>query len=182
MFKPLQVPNFERKINSMYKAGITLNSGACVDLDASDTSAITGSYGYSSLSAGSVKLATIVVASPVQREFGYALTDVTPTGPSVLERILRLASSYLKIQQGLNLAVYIPTPGDVFATSEFVGNLAGDNALTGYINLADTTKLFAACECFNGRLRLVQGSNPVRAQYLGTTTQNGNLVAMFRAL
>jgi len=182
MFKPLQVPNFERKINSMYKAGLTLNSGAAVDFDSTDTSAITGSYGYSALSAGSVKLATINNVSAVQREFGYALTDVTPTGPSVIERILRLATSYLKIPQGMNLAVYLPAPGDVFATSEFVGNLVGDNSLTGYINVNSSASQFGACEVFQGRLRLVQGANPVRAQFLGQTTANGATLAMFRAL
>lgn len=186
MFKPLQVPNFERKINSMYKAGITLNGGSAVDLDITDTSAITGSYGYSALSAGSVKLATPVTAgtgaNASGRELGYALVDVTATGPSVLSRILRLATSYLQIPQGLNLAVYIPTPGDVFATTEFVGNLVGDSSLTGYINVNLTTNLGLSCEIFNGRLRIAQGSSPYRAQFLGQTTSNGNTLAMFRVL
>jgi hypothetical protein len=185
MFKPLSVPNFERKINSMYKAGITMNGGAAVDIDVTDTSAITGSYGYSALSAGSVKLATPATVSATQsgRELGYALVDVTPTGPSVIERILRLATSYLKIPMGLNVAVYIPTPGDIFATTEFVGNLAGDSALTGYINVNLPTALGITCEIFNGRLRAYQAStSPARAQFLGQTTSNGSTLAMFRVL
>jgi len=183
MFKPVLVPNFGDKLNSMYVAGITLNGGALVDIDPADTSAIAAAYGYGSLKAGSLKLATINSSSAVQRELGVAIIDVTPTGPTVLSRILRLASQYLQIPQGLNCAVYQPAPGDVFATSEYVGNVAGDSSLTGYIDITNTANFGAACEVFQGRIRLVQGSNPVRYQFLGKTTGgNSATVAMFRAL
>lgn len=182
MFKPIMVPNFEHKLNSMYIAGITCNGGALVDFDTTDTAAITGSYGTTALRAGSIKLATINSSSTVQREFGIALVDVTPTGPSILQRILRLATAYLQIPQGLNLAVYVPAPGDIFATTEYVGNLPGDSSLTGYINVASGSNLGAACEVFQGRIRLVQSSNPVRYQFLGQTSTGGATVAMFRSL
>lgn len=182
MFKPVMVPNFEHKLNSMYVAGITLNGGALVDFDSTDTSAISGSYGYSALRAGAVKLATINSSSPVPKEFGIALVDVTPTGPTIIQRILRLATAYLQIPQGLNLAVFVPCPGDIFATTEFVGNLPGDSSLTGYIDVTNASNLFAACEVYQGRIRLVQSGNPVRYQFLGKTTTGGATVAMFRCI
>lgn len=182
MFKPVKVPNFEHKLNSMYIAGITLNGGALVDIDTTDAAAINGSYGYGALRAGSLKLATINSTSAVPKEFGVALVDATPGGPSLIERILRLATSYLKIPQGLNMAVFTPSPGDVFATSEFVGNLSTDTGATGLIDLTNTANVGAALEVFQGRLRLVQAGNPVRFQLLGKTTTGGATVAMVRTL
>jgi hypothetical protein len=182
MFKPVLVPNFEHKLNSMYVAGIQLNGGALVDIDPADTSAISGAYGFSALKGGSVKLATINASSAVPKELGVALVDVTPTGPSILQRILRLATAYLQIPQGLNLAVYLPAPGDIFATTEYVGNLPGDSSQTGYIDVTNTSNMCAACEVFQGRIRLVQSGNPVRYEFVGKTTTGGATVAMFRCI
>lgn len=182
MFKPVKVPNFEHKLNSMYVAGILINGGAFVDIDTTDTAAITGSYGYSSLRAGSVKLATINSSSAIPKELGIALVDVTATGPSVLQRILRLATAYMQIPEGLNLAVYTPVTGDIFATTEFVGNLSGDSAATGKIDVTNAANFGAGCEVYQGRLRLVQSTNPVRYQFIGQTTSNGATLAMFRCL
>jgi hypothetical protein len=183
MFKPVKVPNFAEKLNSMYIASTLLNGGAFVDIDVNDTVAVTGAYGSSALRGGSLALATINASSAVPKEFGIALVDATSTGPSTLQRILRLATAYLQIPQGLNMAVYTPTPGDVFATSEYVGNLAADNGATGWIDITDTTKFGKECEVFQGRLRIRQSTNPVRYQYLGkTSTGVGATIAMFRCI
>lgn len=182
MFKPVFVPNFERKILSAYiTPQSNVNGGAVVDIDTSDTVAVSGSYAYDTLRAGTIKLATINNTSTVPRELGFALVDATQTGPTLIQRILRLATAYLSIPWGANCAVYVPTPGDIFATSEFVGNLEGDGGATGKIDLTDTSKFGDPCEVYQGRLRLQQTGNPARYQYLGHTTSGGS-VAMFRCL
>lgn len=182
MFKPVKVDHFTRKINSMYVAPIVLNQGAFVDIDPSDTTAIGSSYGYSALRAGSLMLATINSGSAVARELGIAVVNVTPSGPSVIQRMLGLSTAYMDIPVGLNCPVFVPEPGDIFATSEYVGNYASDSSLTGYIDITQTANYAAACEVYQGRLRLKQTGNPVRYEFLGKTTASGATVALFRCL
>jgi len=93
---------------------------------------------------------------------------------------LGLSSSFMTIAEGLTAAIYMPTPGDIFATSEYVGNLAGDSSLTGYINNASTGNMLAACEVFQGRFRLAQAGNFCRARYLGNTTANSAVLGLFQ--
>jgi hypothetical protein len=187
MFKPVFVPVIERKIMSLYKSSIAINAGALVDIDTTDTTAINASgLGFGTLYAGSLKLATppalaaIAAAQVYNRELGVAIPTVNSTGPLLIERMLQLASSYMTIAQGLNVAVYLPTPGDIIATTEYVGFLGGGDHGTGWIDITSTGNLGAACEVFTGRFRLAQAGNPCRARYLGNTSANGSVLAMFQ--
>src|SRR5579872_2697706 len=187
MLKPFFVPNFERKIFSGFKASIALNAGGLVDVDPADTTAIAGQVGYTCMINGSLKLAT-PAALPANnaatqvytRELGFAVANVNATGPLLIERILELASSYLTIPEGLQLAVLIPAPGDIIATSEYVGFLGGTDHGTGWIDVTSTGNYNAACEVYQGRYRLAQGGNPVRARYLGNTQSNGVQIGLFQ--
>lgn len=197
MFAPFKVSDFHGKVISTYKGAAPMSAGALVDIDPSDTSGITGSIGFDSLTAGSVTLATIapasnggyaptgadtnaVAAANFGRELGVAIPTMNATGPTLQERILELASSYMTVPVGAALAVFVPAGGDIIATDQFVGNLAGDNALPGYLNLTNTANFLAPCGIYQGRFRLVQTSDAVRARYVGTTTVNGALVGLFQ--
>lgn len=187
MFKPLFVPNFERKVMSLYKAPVALNAGALVDIDTTDVSAIASLVGYTTLIAGSLKLATPVALQvnttgiqTWQRELGVCIPTVNTTGPLLIERILRLASSYMTIPTGLNAAVYLPSPGDMIATSEYVGFLGGGDHGTGWIDTTSNGNLGTPCEVFSGRFRKAQAGNPVRARYMGNTTANGTNIGIFQ--
>lgn len=181
MFAPFKVPNFEQKILSLYKAGITLNAGALVDIDTTDNGAVgaTASVAFTLLSGGSVKLATILTADEFPRELGMAIPAVNLTGPSLEERLLQLASSIMTIPVGFALAVFQPTPGDIVATDQFVGNLAGDSAATGKIDTTSTANYGKGCSVFQGRFRLKQSGEETRARYLGNTTTNGVATSLF---
>lgn len=180
MFIPFKVPSFHEKVLSIYKAAVQCSAGSLVDIDTSDTTAITASVGFTALTAGSIKLATINSTSAFPRELGMSIPTVNLTGPTLEEKILELASSYMTIPVGTAAAIYTPTPGDIVATDQFVGNLAGDTGATGIINPATAGNLGAACEVFQGRFRLIQTGNPVRARFLGNTTGNGVAVALFQ--
>ena len=181
MFAPHYVPNFDRKVNGQYISNISLSAGALVDVDPTDTTAIAGSVGYSALYAGSVKLATVAVASTTSfgREFGVALPTVTTSGPSLIERILNMSTSYMNIPQGSPLAVYKPTPGDIIATDQFIGAVAGDSSLTGYLDVTNTANLLTPMGIYQGRFRKAQSGDAIRARFMGVTTTNGYATGMF---
>lgn len=188
MIKPVFVPNFERKIMSLFKAPVGLNQGAIVDVDPNDTTAVSasGGVGFGTLYAGSLKLFTSAVVPAVasaqvfSRPLGITVVTVNTTGPTLIERLLELASSYTTIAEGMNAALYLPSPGDIIATSEYVGNLTGDSSLTGYINNASTGNFNAACEVYQGRFRLAQAGNFCSARYLGNTTASGAVLGVFQ--
>lgn len=197
MFIPFKINGeFVEKILSLYVASIALSAGSLVDIDTTDTTAITASVGFTAMKAGSVKLATVtpasnggyapsgaaansIVAANFGKELGMAIPTVNATGPTLEERILELASSYMTIPEGFACAVFKPAPGDIVATDQYVGNLAGDSAATGKIDTTVTGNLGAPCGIYQGRFRLVQTTDAVRARYLGNTTANGASVAMF---
>jgi hypothetical protein len=197
MFSPYKVSAFQEKVVSLYVAQTTLNAGALVDLDATDTSAISGQVGFTTMVAGSVKLATVtpqsnggyygtgtgtnaLVAANFGREMGVVIPNVNTTGPTLEERLLALASSYMTVAVGNACAVFVPSGGDIIATTEFVGYLSGDSAATGYINPAANGSLGAPCGIFQGRFRLVQTTDQVRARFLGNTNLNGAVVGLFQ--
>lgn len=177
---------------SLYKANIALNSGAIVDVDTTDTTAISasGGVGFGTLYAGSLALYTSPAYTaatdpsgfvwPFPRELGICIPTVNTTGPLLIERLLDLASSYMTIAEGMNAAIYLPAPGDIIATTEYVGYLAGDGAATGKIDNTLTTNLGKPCEVYQGRFRLSQNGNVTRARYLGNTTANSAVVGIFQ--
>lgn len=186
MFSPFKVSDFHGKIISIYRSTSPLNAGGLVDIDPTDASAIQGSVGFNSLVAGSIKLATIVPASNTGtvafgRELGIAIPNVNLTGPTLQERILELASSYMTVPVGAACAVLVPSPGDIVATTEFVGyNLQTDTNLTGFIDITSTANMGIPVGINNGRFRKVQSTDAVRARYIGNTTVNGSLVGLFQ--
>lgn len=188
MFKPVFVPNVERKIMSLYKASIAINAGAIIDVDPTDTTNITatGGVGFGTLYAGSLKLFTSAVVPAIasaqvfSRPLGICIPTVNTTGPLLIERLLELASSYMTIASGMNAAIYLPSPGDIIATSEYVGNLGGGDHGTGWIDNTLVGNMNAACEVFQGRFRLAQAGNFVAARYLGNTTANNAVLSVFQ--
>jgi len=188
MFKPFFAPGAERRILSIYTATIPMNAGALVDLDTSNTVAVTGNVGFTAQTAGQLLLATAAVVPTVasvqlySRFLGFAIPTVNATGPDVFARMLRLGNTYMTIPQGANCAVYLPTPGDLIATTEFVGYLAGDSAATGKIDTTNTANLGKAVEAYQGRFRLCQAGNFACGRYLGNTTANGAAVGIFQIL
>lgn len=197
MFIPFKINGeFVDKILSLYVAGTTMNAGTVVDLDTTDVTAIGASVGFTAMKAGTVKAATItpqsnggyygsgaaantLVAANFGKEMGMAIPTVNATGPTLQERILELASSYMTIPTGYAVAVFKPSAGDIVATDQFVGNLTGDAGATGLINTATNGNLGAPCGVYQGRFRLVQTTDAVRARFLGNTTANGAAVGLF---
>jgi hypothetical protein len=182
MFSPFKVANFQEKIVSLYKAAAPLNAGALVDIDPTDASAISGSVGFNTLTGGTVKLATVATASATSygRILGVAIPTVSLTGPTLQERILELASSYMTVPVGAAVAVFEPAPGDIIATTEYVGYLAGDSSATGFLDTTNAANMAKPVAAFGGRFRLVQGGDAVIARYVGNTTVNGALVGLFQ--
>ena len=190
MIKPVSVANFERKIQSLYKANIAMSAGSVVDIDTTDTTAIDAAgVGYGPLFAGSVKLFTSAALpnSPIetatqvyQRPLGIAVPSVNTTGPILIERLLDLASSYMTIAEGANLAIYSPVPGDIIATDQYVGAGGGSDHGTGWIDITSTGNLALGCEVYQGRFRLAQAGNYIYARYMGNTTANNVVLAMFQ--
>lgn len=181
-FAPKHVPNFDRKILSIYTSAIPINQGAFVDIDVTDTSLIAGTLGQSALSGGNVVLATVATASSSVwgRELGISVMAVTATGPSIVERILELSNSYMTLPEGVGIPIYIPASGDIVATDQFVGAVSGDSSTTGYLNPALQANLGAPCGIYQGKLRLAQSGDAFRARYMGQTTISGVLAGMFQ--
>lgn len=182
MFSPFKVPSFQEKIVSLYKATVPMAAGSLVDIDSTDTSAVSGSVGFNSLTAGSLKLATVAPADANNfgRVFGITIPTVSLDGPTLPERILGLASSYMTIPVGAAVATLVATAGDIVASTEFVGYKAGDAGAAGFLDITDVTKYGKTVGAFNGRFRLVQAGDAVVGRYLGNTTVNGALVGMFQ--
>jgi hypothetical protein len=198
MFSPFKVADFQQKILSIYTSNVPLNAGGLVDIDPTNTSAVGAgvSVGYTLLTAGSLKLATITPSSNggyaptgtatnalltanFGRELGVAIPNVSISGPTLTERILELASSYMTVPAGAAVAVLKPCGGDIIATTEYVGYLPTDTGATGLIDITNTANYCAPCGIYQGRFRLVQTTDAVRARYLGNTTVNGALVGLF---
>lgn len=181
-FAPKHVPNWDRKILSVYTSAIPLNQGAFVDIDNTDTTLTAGTLGQSALSAGGVVLATCATqsVSVFGRELGIAVMGVTATGPSIVERILELSTSYMTLPEGVGIPIYIPCPGDIIATDQFVGATTADSAVTGYLNPATQGNLGAPVGVYQGKMRLAQSGDAVRGRYLGQTTISGVLAGMFQ--
>jgi hypothetical protein len=184
MFSPYKVANWLDKIVSLYIANVPLNSGALVDLDASDTVNFgsSASLGFNNLRAGSVKLATVAPADTTHfgREFGISIPGVTSNAPDLAERILYLASSLLTVPVGASVGVLIPAPGDIIASTEFVGYLPGDSGATGQIDPTSSSNPYAPVGVFQGRFRLAQSGDAIRGRYLGNTNLNGSTVGLFQ--
>lgn len=181
MFKPMFATNrLKGRVVSLYKSSIALNSGALVDIDLTDTSAVNKSIGYEILVAGSLKLATIVAAA-TQNELGISIATVNAAGVPILERLLGIGTNFMTLPFGLNVPVYQPVPGDIIATSEFVGNdPIGDVGTTGFIDITTTGNYGADVGIFAGKFRLKQVGDAVRAQFLHKTTANGVTLAVFK--
>lgn len=182
MFIPFKVNgDFREKIVSLYISSANMNAGSLVDLDLTDTVAVgaNASVGFTTMRGGSLTLATIATANAFPREFGMAIPAVNGTGPSFEERILELASSYMTIPVGYAVAVFKPQPGDIIATDQYIGALTSDNGATGLIDTTATANFGAACGVFQGRFRLKQASDVVRARYIGNSTANSSTVALF---
>ena len=188
MFSPFKVADFQSKIVSLYKAGAPMNAGALVDVDTNDTTAVgsNASVGFDVLTMGTLKLATILAASAASqipgRELGVLIPSVSATGPSLVERILELASSYMTIPVGAAAAVLKHAPGDVIATTEFVGYLPGDSSKTGFLDITATANFNKAVGINNGRYYLSQSTDAVRARYVGNTQVNGTVVGLFEVV
>jgi hypothetical protein len=187
MFSPYKVASWQEKVVSTYISTVDLNAGALVDLDPTDTSAsaANASVGYTTLRAGSLKLATVAPQANTAggvfgRELGIAIPNVNATGPTLTERLLVLANNYMTVARGAAVAVLVPAPGDIIATTEFVGYLGGGDHGTGFIDVTASNTPGAVCGVFNGRFRLVQAADAVRARYIGNTTLNGYLVGLFQ--
>ena len=180
MFSPFKVPGFYDKILSIYISTTPLNAGAIVDVDPNNTIAFgaNASVGYNSLIAGGLTLATLAPADSTHfgRELGIAIPSVNLTGPTLQERLLELASSYMTVPVGAACSVMVTSPGDIIATTEFVGYLPADSGATGALDITDATNKYAELGVFQGRFRKAQGGDAVRARYLGNTTVNGTLV------
>lgn len=181
MFKPHRVTdNFESRVESTFRAPIAMNAGSMVDVDPSDTTNISGSQGFTSLLGGSLKLASVATG---KRELGVTMVNVIDGGrPLWPDRILGLTAHYMTVPTGLNVPVYKTVKGDVIGTSEFVGNLAGDSALSGYLDTTNVANELADCGIYQGRFRLAQAGDEKRARYFGNTTQGGVAVALFEIL
>jgi len=181
-FAPKHVPYFDRKILSIYTSAIQLNQGAFVDIDVTDTTLISGSLGQSALSGGGVVLATCATqsASVFGRELGISVMQVTANGPSIIERILELSNSYMTLPEGVGIPIYIPSAGDIIATDQFVGASTSDSSTTGYLNPASQGNLGAPVGIYQGKLRLAQSGDAVRARYMGQTTISGVAAGMFQ--
>jgi hypothetical protein len=184
MFSPYKVPNWTSRVFSFYTSNIPLNSGAFVDIDPTDTVGVGAneSVGFTALRAGSVKLATVAPADTTHfgRELGIAIPGVNLSGPNLAERLLELASSLLTISAGGGVGLFPVHPGDFIATTEYVGYLPGDSSATGYLDVTNVANLGAPVGIFQGRLRLAQGSDAVRARFAFNTIQNGTQVAVFQ--
>lgn len=182
MFRPYKVASFQEKVNSLYKAKVAFPAGTIVDIDPTDTSGVSGSIGFTTLTAGSVVPATVAPASPTSygRAFGVAIPTVSEDGPTLQERILGLASSYINIPVGAACAVLVPAPGDQIATTEFVGYQAGDSGAAGYIDITNVANYGKPVGVFNGRFRLVQSGDAIIGRYVGNTTVKGALVGLFQ--
>ena len=181
MFKPLFVTErLNGRVCSLYKSSIALNSGGLVDIDFTDTSDFGKSLGQEVLLAGSLKLAT--VASTDSNEFGISLANCVPGGVPLVERLLGVATNFFALPTGLNVPVYQPLAGDIIATTEYVGNLAGDVGATGLIDPTQVGNYGAACGIISGRFRLKQAGDKQRAILLGMTTlaSNGPTLAIFK--
>lgn len=179
MFKPHRITDgWKSRVESTYRAGLPINAGALVDIDTADTSGQTSSQGFGSLIAGSLKLATIATAAQAN-ELGICVVNVVPGGLPLEDRVLGLTQNYMMVPEGLNAPIYKLLKGDVVGTTEFVGNLAGDSSLPGYLDTTNTANFNASCGIFNGRFRIQQGSEKFRARFVGTSTQGGALVALF---
>ena len=183
-YTPKHVPSFTEKILSGYISNINITQGMLVDIDTTDVTAINGSYDYSALALGSVKLATVTTASTSNAglELGVAMVNVTPTGASLAERILGLSTNFQTIPQGLNLPILTPAKGDIIGSDQYVGNLPGDSSALGKLDPTITSNLGAPLGIYQGRFRLAQSGDALRAQFVGTSTLNGNPICLFRFL
>lgn len=189
MFSPFKVSAFQEKILSLYTAGVPLNAGALVDLDPTVTVAVgsNASVGFDVLTMGSLKLATVLAANAAGsaasnvfgKELGLSIPAVNATGPTLVERILELASSYMTIPVGAACAVLKVAPGDIVATTEFVGYLPTDSSVTGNLSITTAANLGCAMGVAAGRYRIAQSGDAVRARYVGNTQVNGTVVGLF---
>jgi hypothetical protein len=173
------------RVVSIYKAGAaaTITSGALVDIDLTDISAVNKSIGYDVMVGGTLKLATIPSAGFTSNELGFSIASVLPGGVPIIERILGVATNFMTLPSGLNIPVYLPANGDFIGTSEFVGyNPAADSATTGYIDITLSANYGAVCGVFNGKFRLKQGADQARAIFLHKTTANGVALGVFKML
>lgn len=183
MFAPTYAPNFERRINSSYLSpSSVLTAGQYVEIDSADTGAIPSSVGFSTLKAGTVKAFTspVVPAVAAQQTYykglGFAIASVNATGPVIIEKILELASSYMTIPEGLNLAVYSPQPHDIIATDQYV------TSGTGLLDTTNTANFLVPVEVFGGQFRIAQTGNTIIGRYVGNTTVNGVQCGLFEIL
>ncbi len=184
MFSPYKVPNWTSRVFSFYTSNIPLNSGAFVDIDPTDTVGVgaNASVGYTSQRAGSLKLATVGAASTTVfgRELGIAIPGVNLTGPNLAERLLELASSLLTVAAGGGVGLLPLHPGDFIATTEYIGYLPGDTGATGILDVTNVANIGVPMGIFQGRLRIAQSGDAIRARYAFNTTQNGTQVAVFQ--
>lgn len=171
MFSPFKVNGeFLKRIVSLCISSANMSAGTLVDLDSTDTSAITGSVGFSTLRLGTVKPATITTTSVFPREFGMAIPDVSGTGIAFEDRVLGMAQSYMTIPVGMPVAVFKPSAGDIIATDQYVGALAGDTGATGLLDITLTANYGKPLAVFQGRFRIAQAGDVTRARFIGTTT------------
>jgi hypothetical protein len=180
MFSPTKVNgDFLKKITSLYVSSGDLNAGSLVDLDLTDTVSVSGSVGFTTMRAGSVIAATVTNTNAFPRELGLVIPDVQGSGIPFEERILGMAESYMTIPVGYAVAIFKPSGGDVIASDQFVGNLAGDTGAPGFLDVTNPVNYGKAVGVFQGRFRLVQAGDVVRARYVGNTTVGGVNAPMF---
>lgn len=173
MFHPYKVNgDWRERIVSIFTAGQEMLSGTFVDINSADTIAVgaNAAVGFTTLRAGSVVPASITTSNVFPRELGIAIPSVTEDGPDFETRVLQLAASYMTIPVGYAVAVFKPSPGDIIATDQYVGALSTDNGATGLLDITNAANYGAALGVFQGRLRLKQGSDVLRARYIGNTT------------
>lgn len=178
MFSPYKASNWLDRVLSVYISNVPLNSGALVDIDTSDPIGIsaTAKVGFNGLRAGSLKLATVAAADTTHfgKELGLSVPGVTIGAPTLSDFILQQANVLLTVPAGSAVGVLKLIPGDLIATTEYVGFLPGDSGATGALDITDNTKCGAPLGIFQGRFRLAQSGDAIRARFLFNTDLNGN--------
>lgn len=181
MFSPTKVNgDFIKKIVSSYISNANLYAGTAVDLDPTDPVAVgaNASLGFTTMRGGSVIAATIATTNLFPREFGLCIPDVNGTGIPFEERILGMAESFMTIPVGYSVAIFKPAGGDVIATDQYVGSLTGDTGAPGFLDITAQANYLKPLGIFQGRFRIAQAGDVVRARYLGNTSVGGALLPM----